>query len=401
MDERRCLMATTIRQIRRSVQKIAKKAGLDLFETTLATDCILGITKSGSCKVSDIVRALNGREPFREETRIFYDGLSDQKSQLDMLREAWLDLIAPTADKMPFIAVDPSDIIKPYGRDFAFLDIVRDASDREKRKGTGFPTVQIEATNFSHQNLPLTQETFSTKHPEYRGWYDFIGRAMVKVLSRLGKKAVWLFDRGFDAEDFYTILRGLEVTWVVRQLQTRKVIFGNDHVVLMHDLAASISKPHETKVPYVDKKSHEVKTCPVRFGYAPVRLPGRTERYWMVVITGLRSEDMVLLTNDNIRNVKQAERIVQSYMRRWGVEEGIRCWKQKTGVEDFRVRNWHSIRRMTFFSMLAYGIQALWLLTRPKQAAKLIARVKVFIKKVLFLHYRMWDGVRIAINSGA
>jgi len=394
-------MSNTVRQIHRYVQKIAKMAGLDPVETQLAVDCILGICKSGSCKVSDIVRELNGRGPFREETRAVYDGLSDKHSALDGMREAWLKLVAPTANKMPFIAVDPSDIIKPYGRDFEYLDVVRDASDREKRKGTGYPTVQIEATNHAHINLPLAQETFSTKHPEYRNWYDFIGRCILNVLSHTGQGATWLFDRGFDAGDFYSILDGLGITWVVRQLQTRNVIFGDSQTMLMRDLAASINKPHEIEVPYVDKKTHEVKTCPVHFGYAPVRFPGQSGRYWMIVITGLRSEDMVLLTNQDIRGIKQAGQTVLAYMRRWGIEEGIRCWKQITGVEDFRVRNWRSIRRMTFFSMLAYGIQALWLLTRPKQSVTLIARVKVFIEKVAFLHYRMWDGVRIALRSGA
>ena len=390
-------MNTTVRQMHRYVQKIAKLAELDSVETQLARDCILGISKSGSCKVSDIVRALNGRGPLREETRAFYDGLSIQRSGLDAMRDAWLELVTPIANKMPFIAVDPSDIIKPYGRDFEYLDVVRDASDREKRKGTGFPTVQIEATNHEHINLPLAQETFSTKHPEYRNWYDFIGRCILNVLPHTGPNAAWLFDRGFDAGDFYSILNGLDITWVVRQLQTRNIIFGDHRTMLMSDLAASLNKPHEIEVPYIDKKTHEVKTCPVQFGYAPVRLPGQSGRYWMIVITGLRAEDMVLLTNQNIRSVKQAGRIVLAYMRRWGIEEGIRCWKQITGVEDFRVRNWRSIRRITFFSMFAYGIQALWLLTRPKQAARLIARVKVFIEKVVFLHYRMWDGVRIAL----
>jgi hypothetical protein len=385
----------------RYVQKIAQTAGLDPIETKLAVDCIVGISKTGSCKVSDIVRAMNSKGPFREETRTFYDGLADKNSGLDELREAWRKLIAPIANKMPFIAVDPSDIIKPYGRNFDYLDIVRDASDREKRKGTGYPTVQIEATNHNHHNLPLAQETFSTNLPDYKGWYDFIGRCIIDVLSHMGQGATWLFDRGFDAEDFYTILRGLDITWVVRQLQTRNVIFGNGQTMLMRNLAESLAKPHLTEVPYVDKKSHEAKTCPVRFGYVPVRLPGQAGRFWMIVITGLRSEDMVLLTNEDIRGVKHAEHIVQAYMRRWGIEEGIRCWKQKTGVEDFRVRNWNSIRRVTFFSMLAYGIQALWLLTRPKQAARLIARVKVFIEKVIFLHYRMWDGVQNALGKGA
>ena len=393
-------MATTIRQLRRYVQKIAKKAGLGPDETKLAADCIVGICRSGSCKVSDIVRALNHREPFREETREFYKGLAVKSSGLDELREAWLELIAEPANKMPFIAVDPSDIIKPYGKDFENIGIVRDASDREKRKGPGFPTIQIEATNHAHQNLPLWQETFSTQQPDYRGWYDFISRAMVKVLSRIGVNAIWLFDRGFDAEDFYTILSGLDITWVVRQLQTRNVIFGNDQTMLMSDLAEMLNKPHQTEVPYIDKESHEVKACPVRFGYAPVRLPGQSGRYWMIVITGLRSDDMVLLTNHEIKSPKQAKQIILAYFRRWGVEEGIRCWKQKTGVEDFRVRNWYSIRRITFLSMLAYGIQALWLVTRPKQAASLIAKVKVFIETVVFLHYRMWDGVRIALRNG-
>jgi hypothetical protein len=154
-------MNTTVRQVRHYVQKITKKAGLDPAETRLAADRVLGISKSGSCKVSDIVRALNGRGPFREEPRSFYDGLSDKLSGLDAMRDAWLALAAPTANKMPFIAVDPSDIIKPYGRDFEYLDVVRDASDREKRKGTGYPTVHIEATNHEHLNPPLTQETFS------------------------------------------------------------------------------------------------------------------------------------------------------------------------------------------------------------------------------------------------
>ena len=84
---------------------------------------------------------------------------------------------------------------------------------------------------------------------------------------------------------------------------------------------------------------------------------------------------------------------------RWAVEEGIRCYKQVTQVEDFRVRNWNSIRRITFFAMLAYGIQALWLVTRPAMAERLIKRVKQFIKIVPFKHYRLWVGVKDALNS--
>ncbi len=169
----------------------------------------------------------------------------------------------------------------------------------------------------------------------------------------------------------------------------------------MADLAASLHKPHPLLVPYVHKKTHEVRCWPVRFGFAPVRLPVVNGRLWMIVVTGLRNEDMVLLTNDDIKSPDDAARIILAYMRRWGIEEGVRCWKQKTGVEGFRVRNWNSIRRLTFLSMLAYGIQALWLIIRPATTRRLIARVKVFIKEVLFPNYRLWDGVKDALINGA
>jgi hypothetical protein len=393
-------MRTTVRQMRRLVQKIAKKADLSLEDTTLATDVVVGICKSGSCHVSEIVRALKHHKPFREETREFYDGLADPKAQFESLPEAWLEMVAPAANRMPFIAVDPTDIVKRYGKAFDLLDVIRDGSDPEKPIRSGFPSLKIEATNHDHQNLPLWQETYSTKLPEYRNLYDFVGRAIFKVLARIGLNATWLFDRGFDGGDFYTILEGLGITWVVRQLGTRNVVIGGDRIILISDLAEGLEKPHKVEVPYIDKKSHAVKTCPVNFGYAPVRLPGRADRLFMIVITDLRAEDMILLTNKEIRSVAQARRIVLAYMRRWGVEEGIRCWKQKTGVEDFRVRNWDSIRRLTFLSMLAYGIQALWLLTSPAMAKRLIARVKVFIAHVLFEHYRLWDGVKDALISG-
>ncbi len=394
-------MGTTVRRMRKFVQKLAKNAELDQAENELAQDCVVGISKEESCKVSDIARAVAPQGDLREATRRFYDGLADPCSGLDELRHAWLHEVKKAADRMPFIAVDPSDIIKLHGKDFEFLDIVRDASDPSKRKGPGFPTIQIEATDSQHRNLPLWQEVFSTLQPGYRGWYETIGRAIVHVLAHTGKNATWLFDRGCDAGDFYPILLGLEIKWVVRQLQTRNVIIGQDQTIIMRDLAESLRKPHKVDVPYVDKKTHEAKSWPLRFGYAPVRLPGLPGRFWMVVITGLRKEDMVLLTNHDIRTVDQARRIVLGYMRRWGIEEGIRCWKQKTGVEDFRVRNWDSIRRLTFFSMLAHGIQAFWLLTSPRVAKRLIARVKVFIEQVLFQHYRLWDGVNDALLCGA
>jgi hypothetical protein len=143
----------------------------------------------------------------------------------------------------------------------------------------------------------------------------------MRVLSRVGLHATWLFDRGMDGGDVYKILAHIGIDWVVRQLGARNVIIGNDRTILMSNLAESLDKPHDVQAPYVDKKSHRMKSCPVRFCYTPVRLPDHSGRFFMLVVTGLRSEDMILLTNQDIQTVRQARRIVLAYMRRWGVEE--------------------------------------------------------------------------------
>lgn len=91
--------------------------------------------------ISDIVRTLHHNIPFREETRTFYDYLSDPKAETEKMRDAWFAMVAPAAYSMSFIAVDPSDISKPYGKDFEDLDTVRNGSDPDKGIVAGFTII--------------------------------------------------------------------------------------------------------------------------------------------------------------------------------------------------------------------------------------------------------------------
>ncbi len=75
----------------------------------------------------------------------------------------------------------------------------------------------------------MWQETYSSEHPEYKNLYDFVGRAVLKVLSRVGISATWLFYRGFDGGD----LQGIGINWVVRQMGGRNVAIGDDRTILV------------------------------------------------------------------------------------------------------------------------------------------------------------------------
>lgn len=394
-------MAPTIKRLKRSVQKVATAGGVSADDARLASQIVCSIARNGSCHLSEVARLLEEPVPLIVTERRLSERLADDESTLDALRDGWLEVTAPVARRMPYVAVDLTDLSKPHGKAFEHLDTVRDASDPRKHLEPGYCSVQIDATDSTHRNLPLWSEVFSTKAPEYIEWYDTFLRPMIRVINKIGRGAAWLFDRGFDAIGFLRSLLWLKIPWVVRQQQLRFVVLGDGTSVPMHALAAGLRKPHSVQVPYVDKRTHVPEHCTVAFGFAPVRLPDLDARLTMIVINAGRDEDIVLLTNATVVHAADAEQIVLAYMRRWGSEEGTRAYKQLTGVEDFRVRRWTSIRRLTLLAMLAYGIQALLMLTRPSIAKRYIARVKQFIEDVLFLHYRLWRGIVDAILAEA
>lgn len=386
-------MATTIRRIEKSVQKIAKTAGIPAKEAELAADIVVGISRTGSCHLSQIARALDEDSPLIVTERRLSEALADDESDLDELQHGYLREVADAAQKMPFVVVDPTDIAKPYGKAFEHLDTVRDASDRRKNLESGYWCVRIEATDEANHTLPLYTEVFSTKAPEYAGWNETFWNAMEDVIDHVGRDATWIFDRAFDGLAHMRKFEKLGLTWLIRQQQNRHIELANGSGYSMDKLAFWLDKPHETFVPYVDKSTHEPKHFLVQFGYAPIRIPGLDADVYLIAIQRPNRDLLVLLTNRRPRSVKEAAALVRAYMRRWGVEDGIRFWKQTTNIEDFRVRNWNSIRRLAVLSAIATGIQALWLIRRPSLAARYIARVKVFIEHVLFENYRLWNGV--------
>jgi hypothetical protein len=394
-------MANTIRRIRKSVQKITARAEFTEVQRHLAADVVQGISQTGTSHLSEIARALHEDEELITTERRLSEGLARPSIDLEALADAYLQEVAAAARRMPFIAVDPTELVKPYGRAFENLDTVRDASDRAKALESGYWTVRIEAISDSNDTLPLYTEVFSTKADEYSGWNETFLTAVQRVRDRLGNDAIWIFDRAFDGIDWMRHCEALELSWLIRQQQTRHIQVATGAIYDMAVFASSLSRPHALDIPYVDKSTHERKQFAVQFGFAPVRVPDLDADLFLIVVQRSARQPLVLLTNVRVHAVKQAAQLVRAYMRRWGIEDAIRFWKQCTGIEDFRVRNWHSIRYLVALSMIACGLQALMLLTRPSLAQRFIDRVKVFIAEVPFRQYRLWDGVRDALRADA
>ena len=97
----------------------------------------------------------------------------------------------------------------------------------------------------------------------------------------------------------------------------------------------------------VKETSSEEKVCPLEFGFRKVRWPGRKEPLYLVVVDGLGSNPLILLTNRKVtRSRKSQWRLVQSYLSRWRVEETIRFIKQSYQLEDIRPLKYGGLRNL-------------------------------------------------------
>ena len=407
-----------MKRLRGFVQRMTKLAvDLTRGEAKLASDLVLGISQTQSVLLSETARVINEIEGssedddpkalLRTEQRLS-KGLAKTQSGLDDLPQAWLTFVAPTVRRLKFVTVDGSDMTKPYGGTFEYLDKVRDGSAPGKPIKPGYWLINIEAADGQGHHVPLVLTPFSTQDPDYqekgdKAWSRTFQEEMRKVVPVTAKDATWLFDRGFDDNEHFRFMRQIGRKHVVRLKKNRNVLVGDETSPVTQNIATfaeGLKKPYTASLRYVDKKTHVQKTCHVSFAFVPVRLPDVEGSFWLLVVTGTQGEDWLLLSDQRPRNAKEAEAILQAYIARWGNEEVTRLWKQCVDAEDIRVRKLCAIRRLLFLSMVAVGIQALWLLLRPKCAQKLIARVKAFIPIVRFLYYRLWRGVAHALEHG-
>lgn len=160
-----------VKRVRGFVQRLARRAKSSDETVRLTQSLVIGISQSKSVLLSEIGRAIAPHSDLRDTTRDMSEALIET-SELDALPDAWLRFVAPVADRMPFIAVDGTDLSKPYGKEYEYLDHVRDSSAIGKPTRPGYWAINIEATDGHHTHLPLHLSVFSTKDPDFEGWTE-------------------------------------------------------------------------------------------------------------------------------------------------------------------------------------------------------------------------------------
>ena len=89
---------------------------------------------------------------------------------------------------------------------------------------------------------------------------------------------------------------------------------------------------------------------------ADVRLPKRDEAPHLIMappLPGLHKEPMTLLTRGVLTRRHDARRTVETHRSRWAVQDGLRAFKQNSGVEDVGVVTLRAIQRLVLPAAVA------------------------------------------------
>lgn len=484
-----------------SVHRICQQAKLPENLAKLVSSTVQGIVESGSVMLSDIVRTqvkADETEEARRELHAREQALSCTLAKakgLDVLSDAYLASIATDIDKLPFYSFDTSDISKPHGRHFESLDVVRDASAKQRthfstgsgkwsackerrglsrtrgyvrvrpgvslhrchattpsfpvfcslsrgtvivaatplekralfactssghpcvhcaRKHVGYPALKqpgywissIEAGDEKGTHIPLDYHLFSTQEESYQAlgphaWRLTLQSRLNRMLAYGGRNAIWTLDRGFDDVGWYNELHDKVHQSIIRAKGNRMVHPGTKEqpAQRLAKLARGLALPHSTRIPYVDKSTHERHDYGVKFTFIPVCIEGIEHKLWLLVVDCNRRNPWYLITDRAPKSIEQAAEWIHAYTLRWKNEECTRVLKGVVGLENFRVRNLCSIRRLLSMVLIAVGLVAYVALFRPRLRQAIVDRALEFIKHVQFKVYRMWRVLQRELND--
>jgi len=363
---------------------------------------LFGIIASGSLVLAKIGRSLEEKILLKyTEKRLCYQ-LNSQSWTVEGLRTAYLKKVALKITPRTVIAVDLTDLSKPYAQKMEGLSLVRD-EDKDKLS-PGYWLLTMEAIRPDGKHIPLWLEAFSTKEDGFLSQNLLIQQAITEVVTQVGRKGIWVFDRGFDDHKLIFFLERKRLNWITRQRGDRHLLLADQRVEMLK-LAQKLPLPYRKEVE--KREGGKGKPVRLRLGTYPVRIEEKGPRLWLVVVSGLQQESgsgsgsegtpMMLLTNLAAYGEGKSSKVLHYYLSRWGCEEGIRFLKEELDLEDLRALKLVGIKRLVWLAMLAYGL--LCELALIKHFLDWILREAKAFGEALYIYYRVRQVVGRAFQA--
>ena len=337
-------------------------------ETKFVTDMIYGISKSKDILLSSIAGAL------KEDTKKAYiiDRLSNNlASKLgENLDKNYCNLVMDSLGENPVFLIDDSDIIKPLGKKFEDLGIVRDGSSRNKNYEKGYHHTEIVGlTEKNKQPISIFSKIHSSASKDYvsANTITFEGiNKVVNLLNERNKKGIFVNDRGYDFNAIFNYYFERKQYFVIRLTERRKVYKNHKWYKI-----TTLRDAFKGKIKMNIMFQGEEKECSV----SVTRVQITASKRWinLIFLYGLSDTPMMLASNIPIKNKEDVIKIARYYMNRWRIEEYFKFKKQEYNFENFRVRTLQSISNLN--ALLTYTIGLIAMLSEKIGKREFVNRI--------------------------
>lgn len=272
-------------------------------------------------------------------------------------------------------------------------------------------TTVVASTSDNRSDVPLAFAPWSDADPEYVSQWTSTLTAVGRLAPHVGPEAIWVFDRGFDANAFYRGLDDHGVRWMVRlksHRHRRLVVEPSGEAIDLRELWPAIPTTEIAKIPGSSVADHR---AGVEIGTATVRLvvDGRAEmaRRTLVVARrhGVRDPDpWVLLSSQVLETRDDRLWVIEAYNRRWRAETTIKLNANERGwglgFRQVQVTRFVAVKRLMTITHAALLFVAWLRRQRPDIVGDLIASVGVKKKGTTDLSYRVVRGLGHVLRPG-
>ena len=385
-----CTMNTY--EMKREIVNFSKKIckNSDKPTSKFASDMIYGILKSKDILLSSIADAL--QEKTKKANTI--DRLSNNLA-LDLpesIDSAYKNLAIDTLGNNPVFLVDDSDVIKPLGKKFEDLGVVRDGSSKNKSYEKGYHVTEIVGlTENMRQPISILSKIHSSTSKEYISANSVTFQAIDSICDLLDKrnlKGTFVNDRGYDNNKIFNHYFDKKQYFIIRLKENRKVYWSHKWYPI-----TAIRDSRKGKVKIKVMFQGEEKECFV--SVLKVQITAKKKWLNLVLVYGLGDTPMMLATNINIKSKDDLIKTTRLYLNRWRIEEYFKFKKQEYNFENFRVRNLKSINNLN--KMLTYAIGLIAMLSdkigRRKFVHTIIKEANQLKNKVYLWFYRFSRGI--------
>lgn len=381
-------------EMKREILNFSKKIsrGLNKKESKFISDMQYGLSKSKSCLISEVSRALNEDIKLKNTIERLCDNLqSISKKEVRVIKDNYTNEIK---DYFPTEAVsifDDSDISKRYGKKFEDLDQVIDASDTDKKIVNGYHVCEAVILGKNEkQPFSVYSEIYSCQSKGFVSKNKYTMESIDTVISVLNRRCNMVFDRGYDDNKIIDYVDKSGNYFVIRMNDKRTFLFKGKKKNAYQEALKRKGKV-KMELWFEDEKVE------ISVSHTKVTLPYNKKDYELVFVYGLNEErPLIILTNRSIHSKEDVVKVVRLYFYRWRVEEYFRSKKQEYEFENMRVRTLKAMNNLNLMLMIHMGHLGMLIedMEQKLLTIKIIERSKSLKGKVIVWFNQIARGIR-------